>query len=88
MAGQAPNYSVSSEQTGRQIRASEYASQYKTSITIVKDNGTTGFGEILAGTPMGKVTASGKFRPCGKAVVSAGATSATLSVGTGGAHWR
>lgn len=82
MAGGSPNYSVSAENTARTIRASQYAAEYRTGCTIVKDNGTTGFGAILAGTPMGKVTASGKFRPCGKGVVSAGATSATIALGT------
>jgi hypothetical protein len=44
-------------------------------VTVVKDNGTTPFGVIDGGTVMGKITASGKYRPCFKGVVNGAQTS-------------
>ncbi|MDP3940609.1 MAG: hypothetical protein Q8R92_21050 [Deltaproteobacteria bacterium] len=76
----APSYSVSAEQTGRAIRTSDYGARYLQGVTVAKDNGTTGFGQVLAGTPMGRITATGKYRPCAKQAISQGATAAALPV--------
>lgn len=65
-----PRYGETSAQEAYNARASEYGSKYKRSILIAKDNGTTGFGLVKAGTPLGKITASGKYRPCAKKRVS------------------
>ena len=40
------------------------------SIQVLKGNGTTNFGRIAAGAAMGEITATGKFRPVGKQIVS------------------
>jgi hypothetical protein len=39
-------------------------------IVVAKDNGTTAFGRIVGGTVLGKITASGKYRPCFKGTVN------------------
>ena len=39
------------------------------SAQIAASNGTTTFDAILSGTPMGKITASSRWRPCGKQIV-------------------
>lgn len=39
-------------------------------VAVIKSNGTTVFGVIKSGVPLGKITASGKYRPCGKQLVN------------------
>lgn len=54
------------------------------SVVVVKDNGTTSFFKITGGTPLGKITASGKYRPCTKGTLTAGsAASTTVTLGAG-----
>ena len=49
--------------------------------TMAVSNGTTNFGKVSSGTPMGKVTSTGKVRPCGKTQPNADqATVTTLNV--------
>lgn len=54
------------------------------SILVAAGNGAAGgdFGAIPAGTYMGEITASGKYRPCGKQVVDGAQTTATPLVQT------
>lgn len=40
------------------------------SVQVAASNGTTAFGPILPGTVLGEITASGKYRPCGKQIVN------------------
>lgn len=55
----------------------DFAERY----TLEESNGTTDFGEIQAGTIIGKITASGKVRPCAKTKADgAGAGSSSLTV--------
>lgn len=44
--------------------------RYCESETMVVGNGTTNFGQVKSGTPMGKITSSGKIRPCAKVTVN------------------
>lgn len=50
------------------------------SIQILKSNGTTAFGSILPGTVLGKITATGKYRPVGKQVVGATGSLQTVTM--------
>lgn len=47
------------------------------SINIAASNGTTGFGPIPGGTYMGKITATGAYRPCGKQIVDGAGSTTT-----------
>lgn len=50
---------------------------------FVKSNGTTNFKVVKAGTPVGKITSGGKYRPCCKAVLTDTLTAdTTVTVGT------
>ena len=40
------------------------------SVQLASGNGTSNFNAILSGTVLGEITASGKYRPCGKQVVN------------------
>lgn len=40
------------------------------SVQLASGNGTSYFEAILSGTALGKITASGKYRPCGKQIVN------------------
>jgi hypothetical protein len=54
------------------------------SVIIAKSNGTTNFDQVLGGTPLGRITASGKYRPCLKAPLAgaiAGANSGDVGAG-------
>lgn len=44
--------------------------------TLVHSNGTTEFGKVKGGTPLGKITATSKVRPCGHTFAQAGALAA------------
>lgn len=50
------------------------------SIQVLKGNGTTNFGRIAAGSAMGEITATGKFRPVGKQVVGATGSLTTVTM--------
>lgn len=52
------------------------------SVQILKGNSTTNFGRIAAGAALGKITATSKYRPCGKQIVS-GAPGAQTTVTMG-----
>lgn len=50
------------------------------SVQVIQGNGTTNFGRIAAGTVLGKITASGKYRPVGKQVVGATGSLTTVTM--------
>lgn len=52
----------------------------KMDIVLLGTNGTTGFGKIVAGTSLGKITASGKYRPCVNTTTNGTGSSATSLV--------
>lgn len=45
------------------------------SVQVASGNGTSNFDAVLSGTVIGKITASGKYRPCGKQIVNDAQTS-------------
>lgn len=72
------NLTIGTEQnTHKAIRPVDQPYEAKISQTLASGNGTTGFGTVEAGTVLGKITSSGKLRPCPKALVSSGASSST-----------
>lgn len=48
------------------------------SVQIASGNGTSNFNAVLSGTVIGKITASGKYRPCGKQIVNGAQSSVTV----------
>ena len=50
------------------------------SVQVLAGNGTTNFGRIAAGAALGKITATGKYRPVGKQVVGATGSLTTVTM--------
>ena len=73
-------YKLSGSQTVEQIRFNEHGRNVRLGVTVAKDNGTTAFGALAAGTVMGIVTSSKKARPCARQAATNTGSSAVFEV--------
>lgn len=63
-------FTISSQQTPKEIRWKSHGSDLLMGGTLAADNGTTGFATVAAGTILGRITSNGKLRPCAKQSIS------------------
>lgn len=79
-----PTYQFSTAKTSVQPRRNEHGVETDFGVTVQSGNGTTYYGELPGGTPIGIIAASGLARPCGKTTVkTTGAALTTVEVNEG-----